>query len=353
MPDLSRRRLLQAGLALAGTALLPRCGVVEEAADLNAPFDTAISMEPVARVASTVDRFHFPHFVNKDGVLNAYFIDHSGASENDVGMAVSLDGINFTYRGKVLEKGAWYDSAQASFPAAQYVDGTWHLLYEGKDGVYDINSVCWATSRDGMNWTKKGPVIRPNNAAALAFMPDVPTPGPVADVDVGTPTFFHDGSVWHVYYHMTKQEPWTVRIGYATGTSLDALTCSPMALVDVQGAGELESGTVGARSNVVRIGQWYYMAYEWSTAIVDGSTSRAADGAGPSKAFANSWWGTSLLRSAYPGSGWKRWDHNPLLRNPAVGFGYDGPELLYTAEGLYLYYRADGNNTWRTKLVMA
>ncbi|MBF0169589.1 MAG: hypothetical protein HQK87_00625 [Nitrospinae bacterium] len=339
---MNRRQLLRGAALLTAGLALPRCGGSSgDSFNPDAPFDHSIAVGPAERVGAAIDGFHFPHFAWDGPLLRGWFIDHTDGSENDVGYVTSSDGVTFAFCGKVLLKGEWYDRLQASFPAVAQVDGTWHMLYEGKAAVEDINSVCWATSSDGTTWEKRGPAIRPDDDPSRLLMPGVPTPGAdYADVDVGTPTLYHDGSRWHVWYHMTKREPWSVRIGYATGQRLDALTCQPTPFLDLIEA--WESGTVGARSSVVKVGNWYYMAYEWATALPV-TPER-------SPRFESSWWGTSILRSAYIDRGWKRWSGNPLLENPTLGFGYDGPELLVEGDRLYLYYRGENNTTWRVRL---
>jgi len=274
------------------------------------------------RVGAGLDQFHFPHLVEKDGTYHAYFIDHTDGSPNDVGLATSTDGVNFEYQGKVLGKGEGFDDLQASFPGVAY-DGdsdTWYMLYEGRSSHEDMNSVCLATSPDGVNWTKHGPVIRPNDA------------GQVSNVDVGTPTMFKEDGAWHVYFH-TYGEDGRVRIGYASGESLSELNVRQGPLLDTDAAG-LEAGTVGARSNVVKAGDYYYMAYEVCTALND---------------FAQAEWGTNLARATSPDGPWEKME-TPLLVNKYAGFGCDGPELMVEGDKVWLYYRYGANNTARTEL---
>lgn len=274
------------------------------------------------RVGRGIEQFHFPHLVEKDGLYYAYFIDHTGGSENDVGLAISSDGVNFEYQGKVLTKGAEFDDAQASFPGVAY-DGetkTWYMLYEGKRAGDDQNSVCLATSQDGRHWEKQGPIIRPGDA------------GPVSNIDVGTPTLFKENGVWHVYFH-TFADDGRVRIGYASGKSLTDLTVKQGPLLDTDASG-LEAGTVGARSNVIKVGDYYYMAYETCEAYTD---------------FGQARWGTNLARAKSPEGPWEKMD-GPLLKNKGIGFGADGPELLVQDGKIYLYYRYGGNNTARVEL---
>lgn len=51
-------------------------------------------------------QFHFPHMVQKDGTYYAYFIDHSGGSHSDVGLATSSDSRNWSKQGPVIQPGA-------------------------------------------------------------------------------------------------------------------------------------------------------------------------------------------------------------------------------------------------------
>ncbi|MBI5523030.1 MAG: hypothetical protein HY910_10400 [Desulfarculus sp.] len=287
-------------------------------------FNQEVSLSPAQTVGGGIFQFHFPHIIEKDGTYYAYFIDHSQGSLNDVGLATSSDGTNWNYQGKVLTKGGQgIDAREASFPAVQYDSdtGKWYMLYEATADQEDLNTVCLATSDDGRNWEKQGPVIKPGQA------------GDISAVDVGTPTMFKENGVWNVYFH-TLAKDGRVRMGYARGADLQNLTVQKGALLDVDSQG-LESGTVGARSNVVKVGPYYYMAYEVCTANPD---------------FGQAQWGTNLARSTRPDGGWQKLAGGPLVENPQQGFGYDGPELSIQDGRLYLYYRTAGNTTARREI---
>ncbi len=286
-------------------------------------FSQDVGLSSAQRVGGDIFQFHFGHIVEKDGVYYSYFIDHSKGSLNDVGLATSTDGVNWDYQGKVLSKGAEYDAKQASFPDVAYDKDTrtWYMVYEGKADHDDINSVCLATSSDGVHWNKQGPIITPGQAGAMSA------------TDVGTPTLFKENGVWNVYFHGLGDDG-RVRIGYASGTDLKHLKVKQGALIDVDASGA-ESGTVGARSSVVKLGDYYYMAYEVCTAGKD---------------FGKSQWGTSLARATSPDGPWEKLSSGPLIENPRQGFGYDGPELSLQDGGLYLYYRLPGNGTARREV---
>lgn len=290
------------------------------------------------QVGGDIEQFHFPHFVIDGNNISAYFIDHSGGVENEVGLATSKDGVNFEYRGKVLRRDRWYDRLQATFASVYWAGGKYHMLYEAKADIGDINSVCHADSDDGVNWTKSGPVIRPSCPEADDRMEGVPTPGSsLAPLDVGTPTLQYDGEKWHVYYHATDRKN-RVRIGYASGPTLGKLSVQNVPALDL-GEGE-ETGTVGWRSNIVQMGDWHYMAYEWASDPTKNTPNT----------YEKSRWGTSLARAASPSGPWQKSPHNPLLRNGNIGFGMDGPELAVIRNRLYLYYRWERNTTWRVRL---
>jgi hypothetical protein len=285
-------------------------------------FNISISRSKPERVGRGIEQFHGAHIVEKDGTYYAYFIDHTDGSENDVGLATSTDGVNFDYQGKVLTKGDEFDDAQASFPGVAYDEDTqtWYMLYEGKRDDGDVNSVCLATSQDGVNWDKQGPIISPNDA------------GSVSNIDVGTPTLFKEDGTWHVYFH-TFANDGRVRIGYASGDDLKNLTVKQGPLLDTDASG-IEGGTVGARSNVVKVGDYYYMAYEVCEGYTDFSQAR---------------WGTNLARATSPDGPWEKMD-GPVIKTKEKGFGADVPELLVQEGKVYLYYRYGGNETARMEL---
>jgi predicted GH43/DUF377 family glycosyl hydrolase len=285
-------------------------------------FDINLSHSKAERVGQGIEQFHGVHLVEKDGLYYAYFIDHTNGSENDVGLAISSDGVNFDYQGKVLTKGSDFDDAQASFPDVVYDQDTqtWYMLYEGKSSDGDVNSVCLATSTDGVNWEKQGPIISPNEA------------GSVSNIDVGTPTLFKENGTWHVYFH-TFANDGRVRIGYASGEDLKNLAVKQGALLDTDASG-LEGGTVGSRSNVVKVGDYYYMAYEVCEGYTDFSQAR---------------WGTNLARATSPDGPWEKMEGS-IIKTKSKGFGADVPELSVQDGKVYLYYRYGGNDTARMEL---
>jgi predicted GH43/DUF377 family glycosyl hydrolase len=83
-----------------------------------------------------------------------------GGDQNDVkqiGYATSSDGLSWTkYAGNpvltVGNPGEW-DETEAGGPRVVYDGATYHLWYHGYSGTC-CDSIGYATSPDGVNWTK-------------------------------------------------------------------------------------------------------------------------------------------------------------------------------------------------------
>jgi predicted GH43/DUF377 family glycosyl hydrolase len=281
-----------------------------------------LSAGEAQQVGGDIFQFHNPKFVEKDGTIHAYFIDHSEDDQFNVGLATSQDGVSWEYQGKVLTKGEEFDSEIASFPAVAYdqASETWYMLYQGRNAANE-DTICLATSADGREWEKHGPVIQPGDA------------GWVSAVDVGTPTLHKEGDTWHVYFHALAEDG-RVRMGHASGGDLAGLSVDEGAVLDVDSEGA-ESQTVGNRSRIFQRDGWYYMVYESAA-----NDTYSKDGAT---------WGLNLARAQSLDGPWQKLD-GPLLQNPDNGFGHDGPEVLEADGGLYVYYRGEENTTWRVKL---
>ncbi len=109
-------------------------------------------------------------FLKEDGQYKAW---HSATSNwliagTELYYSTSTDGINYTGHGKVLENSIpyEYDSRNINSPDILAVDDTYHLYYTASVGTQtsypnwkDQRSIAYATSSDGISWTKQGVVI--------------------------------------------------------------------------------------------------------------------------------------------------------------------------------------------------
>ncbi len=117
------------------------------------------------------------YILQQDGLYYLYYTGSRTTSLRDprhIGLATSTDGVNWTRHpdNPVLRsREEAYDFTNIMAPVVTVLDGQWHMWYAGNHGnngshpQQDID-ICYATSDDGMNWTKHldNPVI-PNGDA--------------------------------------------------------------------------------------------------------------------------------------------------------------------------------------------
>ncbi|MCA9103151.1 MAG: PEP-CTERM sorting domain-containing protein [Planctomycetales bacterium] len=263
--------------------------------------------------ADPVDTPGEPHF-------KAYYIGGPGFSTR---LARSTDGVNFADAGTVLgigAAGAW-DDRIASFSSVWKDADTYYLVYEGagQDTAWP-GDIALATSSDGVNFTKQGRILTHRA-------------GTYEKANIGTPSLHKEGDTWYLYYH--GFDGTDVQIGLATGSDLATdMTRVQATPIIPTSAADWDSGTAGKRSRLIKEGDYYYMAYE-------GSTDQPFDRAS---------WSTGIARSLDL-LHWEKLPQNPVIPATGGGFGYDGPEMLYVGDDLYIYYRTGANQTARAKLV--
>jgi len=121
----------------------------------KSPQNPVLSGDPSAWDASGE---HAP-FVMKDGDLYKMWYEGFDGNVRQLGYATSPDGVNWTkYEGNpVLRAEPGYDEVVAGHGSVLYEDGMYKLWYHavGDQGIL----IAFATSLDGVNWTKEGPVL--------------------------------------------------------------------------------------------------------------------------------------------------------------------------------------------------
>lgn len=226
---------------------------------------------------------------------------------NDVAgmsLAISSDGgKTFTpYNGgePVLRPGnpGSFDAVLASVAQVIRIGDGFLMVYEAYGGS-GATLVGWATSPDGITWTK---------GASPAVNPD---PNPSAwDSHLSSPTVSYFNGVYYVWYSGASVVNGALSVydsrGYASGTSMAALV-KRGAPVMVGGAGpNWDSGAIG-RTSVNYDGWAYFMTYEGGT-----SNRCIQHGADP-----NPRWGVGVARSTDLVN-WSRAGANPLFRSPNI-----------------------------------
>ncbi|MFC1730051.1 T9SS type A sorting domain-containing protein [candidate division KSB1 bacterium] len=136
---------------------------------------------------------------------------YQGQDNTNIGLATSTDGINWTRKGIVLQKGSpgEWDGKYIESPAAYYdtVSGVYALIYTGTDTIGWIR-LGLAVSSDGYNWIKN-----PTNPVL-----DHGILGSWDDLFVAVPAMIYSDGVFEMWYSAVSLiGQWdSVWVGYAT-----------------------------------------------------------------------------------------------------------------------------------------
>jgi predicted GH43/DUF377 family glycosyl hydrolase len=147
-------------------------------------------------------------FVIKEGdTLKMWYQGWAGGyHENRIGYATSVDGITWTkYAGNpVLDHGApgTWNSVGVFFPSVIFDGTTYHMWYGGCDENDDFR-IGYATSLDGIDWNE-----HPNNPVLEGIAGSW-------EKDVKDHIVIFDGTTFHMWYTGAHGYPY-YRIGYAT-----------------------------------------------------------------------------------------------------------------------------------------
>ena len=98
--------------------------------------------------------------LKEDGVYKLWYTGYNGTIWS-IGYATSPDGIAWTKQGKILDKGSagQVDSAHVLHPSIIKDGDVYKMWYSAHDGT-NWNNICYATSTDGITWTKQGSVMQ-------------------------------------------------------------------------------------------------------------------------------------------------------------------------------------------------
>ena len=194
--------------------------------------------------AQTGKTFNYQVAVIKEGTT--YKAWHNATNDWHIGYtklyySLSPDGLNYTGQGMVLdnEPSPQYDSRNINSPHVLFASGQYHLYYT----AYSLDSslsgtIAYATSADGVNWSKHGIVI------------DAGVAGEYDSVGATSPVVLFNGSSFEMFYR--AQDASNHSIAYAT--SSDGLNWQKLGQVTSLG---LDSSVVGASKEGDSYGIWY------------------------------------------------------------------------------------------------
>ncbi len=193
--------------------------------------------------------------VLKDGEgYKMWYRGNDGSNPGRIGLATSADGIDWTkHPGNpvISPTEAW--ETNSIIPGAVISNtGTYEMWYTGYDSNW-VGRIGYATSPDGVNWTKYGgnPVL--NVGASDSW----------EDEDVAGPAVLEDGGIYHMWY--AAYDGIASRIGHATSANGTSWTRDPAnPVLDIGPSGNWDWLNV-YYPNAVKVGDEYQLWYSGST----------------------------------------------------------------------------------------
>jgi len=191
-----------------------------------------------------------PNIIKDGSTYAMWFMGWDASDIWRIGYATSTYGFNWTkYSGNpvldVGSSGSW-DAGSVYKPSVIKEGNTYKMWYQGYSSMSRIG---YATSTDGINWTK-----HPNNPVL-----DLGSSGAWDYHGVGEPTVIKDGTLYKMWY--AGYDGWWWRIGYATSTDgINWTKYSNNPVLSEGAVGSWEEGHVGTPS-VIKDGSTYHMLY--------------------------------------------------------------------------------------------
>ncbi len=243
---------------------------------------------------------------------------------NQIGYATSSDGISWTKNpaNPVLTHGgnsAW-DEVEVGQPFVLKDGGTYKMWYWGLDED-DIKQIGYATSTDGITWLKHAGPVLPVGAG-----------GTWDSNEVGGPSVYYDGGTYHMWYH-GQDGPCcdNLQIGYASSPDGINWTKHISPVLSWGNGGDWDADYVGVGSVISQTGE--YHMYYWG---------RSAGGLT-----------ASGLATSTNGIDWHKYAGNPVLTTGSGGT-WDEIFASWTAvspDGKKLWYRGRGNSLFNVNQI--
>ena len=161
------------------------------------------------------DGVYYPNVILDGSTYKMWYQGYNTGTGYGIGYATSSDGITWTkYAGNPVMVGdaGKFDGGTIYSPSVIKDGDTYKMWYAGTDESYNPAAIGYATSSDGITWTKS--VINP-----------VLTIGGLGEWDEGwtdTPNVIKVGSAYKMWYTGTSGDFSSINIGYAT--SVDGIT---------------------------------------------------------------------------------------------------------------------------------
>jgi predicted GH43/DUF377 family glycosyl hydrolase len=201
------------------------------------------------------DAHVFKPVVLKDGEgYKMWYRGNDGSNPDRIGLATSADGIDWTKHpgNPVISPIEAWETNSITPGAVISNTGTYEMWYTGYDSNW-VGRIGYATSPDGVNWTKYGgnPVL--NVGASDSW----------EDEDVAGPAVLEDGGIYHMWY--AANDGIASRIGHVTSANGTSWTRDPAnPVLDIGPSGNWDWLNV-YYPNAVKVGDEYQLWYSGST----------------------------------------------------------------------------------------
>jgi Tol biopolymer transport system component len=246
---------------------------------------------------------HYPSVIWDGGIYKMWYAGYNGSSQS-IGYATSTDGINWTKHSgnPVISPSEAWEGSQLVLPEVIKHDGIYKMWYQN---VGTPRHIGYATSSDGISWTKHSgnPVI---NAGAS---------GEWDDDQIGPGTVIVDNGVYKMWY--SGFDGSQLGIGYATST--DGINWTK------NSGNPLFSTLVSWLPSVLKQGASYHMWYSYTPS-----------GGNDSIGYATS----------NDGLQWTDWTGNPVLAKGSSGSwdatGIQAPTVILDGSTFKMWYHGLG-----------
>jgi uncharacterized repeat protein (TIGR01451 family) len=149
-----------------------------------------------------------PAVLKEGSLFKMWYSGHDGSNPSRIGLATSTNGVNWTKEAAnpVLSPSETWEAEGVRAGGVISDGGLYKMWYTGFDSG-GVGRIGYATSPDGVTWTKYGsnPVL------------NVGASGSWEDEDASWPTVIKEGSIYHLWY--TGADGVTSRIGHATSSN--------------------------------------------------------------------------------------------------------------------------------------
>jgi hypothetical protein len=158
-----------------------------------------------------------------------YHMWYAGTNTNDlavnpywrIGYATSPDGINWTKQNNgnpVIEPTQPWEGNNVSGPNVIYENGIYKMWYEKRNGDAPTNELIYATSIDGINWNKPADMNPALTSSHSGF----------DSQSVLTPYVMHDGSIYKLWYGGNDGQNTSIGYAYLSSSTNQPPSISPL-----------------------------------------------------------------------------------------------------------------------------